>query len=94
MLAEVFYVHGLTAVSRSNSSAAIKAAMGGGYTDIAGVINRASLKMHFFRDSGLQVFAPVKPVFSPSMDISSVPIKTTEQQDVQNIHCQRERIKK
>ena len=28
--------------------------------------------MHFFRVSGLQVFAPAKPVYSPSMDISSV----------------------
>ena len=28
--------------------------------------------MHFFRDSGLQIFAPAKPVFNPSMDLSSV----------------------
>ncbi|WP_236985716.1 hypothetical protein [Marinagarivorans cellulosilyticus] len=40
-------MHGLTAVSRSNSSAAIKAAMDGGYSDIAGVIN------NFFTDMGL-----------------------------------------
>lgn len=46
MLAEVFYVHGLTAVSRSNSSAAIKAAMDGGYSDIALINN-------FFTDMGL-----------------------------------------